>query len=234
METIIASLIAAAGGGKSANLQAITINRNNSRHIAGQAPYEGIDGWNDITVDVPEKDEIEGWFSENGDYSPATGKVWNLIHINVPQKDYKMPPNKTSSEVEEFTQDDPPIWKDVELTWQVVRVPQDGQPHSYTFGNRTITAYMGVIVYTWANGEPFVMSDAIWSFYDRTYQTNSIGDFVITPASGSNPPTFEWTLNYSRGGIDNTTTKTVTLRKNNVNLNVEAMSDGDGWAVSNS
>jgi hypothetical protein len=145
-----------------------------------------------------------------------------------------MPPNKTSSEVEEFTQDDPPIWKDVELTWQVVRVPQDGQPHSYTFGNRTITAYMGVIVYTWANGEPFVMSDAIWSFYDRTYQTNSIGDFVITPASGSNPPTFEWTLNYSRGGIDNTTTKTVTLRKNNVNLNVEAMSDGDGWAVSNS
>ena len=236
MEIIKASLMAAAGGGKSANLQAITINRNNSRHIAGQTPYEAIDGWNDIRVAVPEKDEIEGWFSENGDYSPATGKVWDLIHINVPQKDYKMPPNKTSAEVEEFTKEVPPIWKDVELTWQVIRVPQDGQPHTYTFGTQTpIIAYCGVVVYTWANGEPLEMSHATWAWNNTSYRTDTIGNFVITPASGANPPTFEWTLDYYTTTTGSTSvTKTVTLRRNNVNLNVEAMSDGDGWAVSNS
>ena len=79
MELIKASLIAAAGGGKSASLQHNPTLTTNGEH----QPLQGYDGFDYVTVAVPVPTEITGEFSENGEYWSPSGRVWNHVIINV-------------------------------------------------------------------------------------------------------------------------------------------------------
>lgn len=84
MEIIKASLMAAAGGGKSANLQHNpTLTTNDVHH-----PLQGYDGFDYVTVDVPEQPRpviTETGFTENGRYEAADYGVdaWSVVTVDV-------------------------------------------------------------------------------------------------------------------------------------------------------
>ena len=84
MELIKASLMAAAGGGKSANLQHNPTLTTNGTH----RPDTGYDGFDYVTVDVPIQPQpviTETGFTENGRYEATDYGVdaWSVVTVNV-------------------------------------------------------------------------------------------------------------------------------------------------------
>ena len=228
MELIKASLMAAVGGGGSPNLQSITITQNNSRHIAGQGTYVGIDGWNDISVAVPVKDEITGTFSSNGSYSPPTGKVWTYVVVDV---DTGLETQKSFEDLVDFFADEVKF-EDKELTWKIEHF-SGSEPRTITFGNETIqNVYAGCFLYTWLNGVEYKMAHPIYYTTQYSgYVFESASAAQVTPQQGSTPAKIQVTETYSRTGAQHmTTTMTVSFP---LGTTVEEMNDSTGYKLIN-
>lgn len=66
-------------GGGSANLKSLSVFANGE-----YLPPEGYDGFDSVIVDVPSKEEVTGYITENGTYTPPEGKVYNAVEVAVP------------------------------------------------------------------------------------------------------------------------------------------------------
>lgn len=150
MEIIKASLMAAAGGGKSANLQHNPTLTTNGEH----QPLQGYDGFDYVTVAVPVPTEITGEFSENGEYWSPSGRVWNHVIINV---EYKPKEDATLKEITAVESDE-----------QVVE-PADGSNNYYPY------IYLGAVPWPIPAGQDY---ENVGKRFDGLTQEYTVTPFI--------------------------------------------------------
>lgn len=166
MELIKATLLAAVGGGESPDLGTKTVYPDTSDRTY-KAEDDNLDGYYQFTVKKT-KSEITGTFSQNGEYYPPAGSVWNHVIVSV---DVGFETKKRYKDIEDFFDDDPIPHKfeDKNMTWQIKHY-SPGEQYTVTFGGeypgtapRTVTfSGGGFILFTWLDGKEFKMQDAIW------------------------------------------------------------------------
>jgi hypothetical protein len=225
METIIASLIAAAGGGKSANLQHNPTLTTNGEH----QPLQGYDGFDYVTVAVPVPTEITGSFSENGEYWSPSGRVWNHIIVDV---DAELEIKKSYKDITDFFEDDPipKEFTNKSLTWKTEHF-SDTEPRTITFGKQTISnVYAGCILYTWIDGSEFKMvATNVWTRPGSGYVYEGVSNARVEPQEGSTPAKLTITHTYSSGvGQHMTQDYNVTF---DLGTELEEMNDSTGYVI---
>ena len=80
MDIIKASLMAAVMGGGGANLGTKSITANGTY----QASDDSLDGYSEVTVNVPIPTMTSATFTQNGTYTASANTGWNSITVNVP------------------------------------------------------------------------------------------------------------------------------------------------------
>lgn len=224
MELIKASLMAAAGGGKSANLQHNPTLTTNGEH----QPLQGYDGFDYVTVAVPVPTEITGSFSENGEYWSPSGRVWNHVIVDV---DAELEVKKSYKDITDFFEDDP-IPKEFvnkSLTWKTEHF-SDTEPRTITFGNQTINnVYAGCFMYTWLDGQEYRVIGNYWTNAYSGYAYEGVSNAQIVPQEGSTPAKITITHTYSNSvGQHMTTDLNITFP---LGTELEEMNDSTGYVI---
>jgi len=224
MEIIKASLMAAAGGGKSANLQHNpTLTTNGEHH-----PLQGYDGYDYVTVAVPVPMEIMGSFSKNGEYWSPSGRVWNHVIVDV---DAELEIKKSYEDITDFFEDDliPKEFVNKSLTWKTEHYSYS-EPRTITFAGETKTVCAGCILYTWIDGSEYKMiTTNVWQNPGSGYVYEGVSNARVEPQEGSTPAKLTITHTYSsRVGQHMTQDYVVTFA---LGTELEEMNDSTGYVI---